>query len=304
MAIPEHILQNAKESIRLPKYRIMRSRVKDYFLKNQGYVVLPMLTAEEVQVFQTLYDKWHTETPERFYKSYFSTDAAYREEVEAEVLRVFVPKLKEHFHDFKAFGGMFVIKPKGDPGHIPAHQDWSFVDEKQHWSINLWCPLIDTTGDNGNMQMLPGSHLFMETLRGFGTPEVYAHLKDDITPHLVDVPLKAGECVFFYHGIVHCSPENFKETPRVSLGLSMVQKDAAMRYAYLKEGNEKADLYNVNPEFYINYTANRDQMPKGVTYRGTSPIPFASFTPEELEDKVEEFDKFRWLKDALGIVGL
>jgi hypothetical protein len=45
-------------------------------------------------------------------------------------------------------------------------------------------------------------------------------------------------------------------------------------------------------------------MPKGVTYRGTSPIPFASFTAEELEAKVEQFDNFRWLKDALGIIGI
>jgi len=293
----------AKAGIPMPAYRIMRDRANDHFLRTHGYIVLPMLSEAEVSTFQALYDKWHADVPERFYKSYFSPDAAYRHEVESEILRLFMPKLEQHFCDFKAFGGMFVIKPKGDPGHIPAHQDWSFVDETRHWSINLWCPLIDTTGDNGNMQMLPGSHLFMETLRGWGTPEVYAHLKEDIEPHLVDIPLKAGECVFFYHGIVHCSTENHKDRPRVSLGLSMVQREAPMRYAYLQDGNVRADLYDVTPDFYINYTSNRDEMPDGVRHIGQSPNLFASFTSNELEAKVAEFKRYRWWKDLRGKIG-
>lgn len=301
-AAPEDGMK-AKASIAPPAYRIMRDKVKDHFLRTHGYIVLPMLTADEVASFQSMYDKWHADVPERFYKSYFSADSAYRLEVESEILRVFVPKLQHHFSDFKAFGGMFVIKPKGDPGHIPAHQDWSFVDETMHWSINLWCPLIDTTGDNGNMQMLPGSHLYMETLRGWGTPEIYAHLKDDIEPHLVDIPLKAGECVFFHHGIVHCSTENHKETPRVSLGLSMVQREAALRYACLQEGNAMADLYDVTPDFYINYTSNRDEMPDGVMHLGQSSNPFASFTVNELNAKVAGFKRHRWWKDLYGKLG-
>jgi len=282
--------------------RIMRSRWKDARLREHGYVVLPMLDAEEVAHFQRLYDKWHGEMPERFYKSYFSPDSEYRKEVEAEVLRVFLPKLRQHFMDFKAFGGMFVIKPPGDPGHIPPHQDWSFVEETRHWSINLWCPLIDTTGENGNMQMLPGSHLFMDTLRGWGTPELYAHLKDDIEPLLVDVPLQAGECVFFFHGIVHCSTINDRPGPRVSIGLSMVEEDAPLCYAYLAEGERQAELFNVTPDFYINYTNHRQEMPEGVTRIGLSDNPFATLDRDGLERKVEGFRRNRFWRDLMALL--
>lgn len=280
----------------------MRSRVMDARLREHGYVVLPMLDAEEVAHFQRLYDKWHSEMPEGFYKSYFSTDAAYRNEVESEILRVFMPKLRAYFTDFKAFGGMFVIKPPGDPGHIPPHQDWSFVDETRHWSLNLWCPLIDTTGDNGNIQMLPGSHLFMDTLRGWGTPEVYAHLKDDIEPMLTDVPLRAGECVFFFHGIVHCSTINDRPGPRVSIGLSMVEQEAPLRYAYLAEGAEKAELFEVTPDFYINYTSHRHEMPEGVTRIGLSDNPFATLDAAGLRAKAARFRQGRWWRDLMAVV--
>lgn len=297
MGTTNNIPLGPKASLPVPNYRILRDQFLDVRMRAHGYVVLPMLNAEEVAHFKRLYDKWHTRGPERFYKSYFSADKEYREEVEREVLRVLLPKLQKHFQPFKAFGGMYVIKPQGDPGHIPAHQDWSFVDETKNWSINLWCPLIDTIGENGNMQMLPGSHLFMETLRGWGTPEVYAHLKDDIEPHLVDVPLKAGECVFFHHGIVHCSTMNDKETPRVSIGLSMVEKDAPLRYAYLAEGKERAELFEVTPDFYINYTSHREQMPDGVRRLGVSENPFATFSVQELEEKIAQFRERRWAKD-------
>lgn len=289
--------RNPKSALSPLSTRIMCNQRLDVRLREYGYVVLPMLDTDEVGLFQQLYDKWHKEMPERFYKSYFSANEVYREEVEDTILRVFLPKLQQHFRDFKAFGGMFVVKPPGESGNIPPHQDWSFVDETQHWSLNLWCPLIDTTGTNGNIQMLPGSHLFMDTLRGSGTPELYTHLKEEIESHLVDVPLKVGECVFFFHGIVHCSTINNLLVPRVSVGLSMVEKNAPLRYAFQSEGETQAELFATTPDFYIRYANNRSEKPQGVTSLGFSDNPFVTLNKDELEKKVAEFKVGRWWKD-------
>lgn len=45
-------------------------------------------------------------------------------------MEYFVTKLDRYFHNYEALGGMFVIKPYGEKGYIPPHQDYCFVDEK------------------------------------------------------------------------------------------------------------------------------------------------------------------------------
>ncbi|MDA9121145.1 phytanoyl-CoA dioxygenase family protein [Flavobacteriales bacterium] len=235
----------------------------------QGYVTLPVLSVSQVDEFRELYKKHHPTDPDTFYKSYFSNDRDYKLAVEAAIIDAFQETLTKYFIDYHSFGGMFVIKPKGENGQIPPHQDWSFVDETKYWSLNAWCPLIDTTGENGNIQILPGSHLFRDTIRGSGTPDHYYNLHDRIQADVVDIPLNAGECVFFHHGILHCSTFNNNESARVSLGLSLVQKTAPIEYHFLNEGDEFADRYLIdNTDFYLDYVTHRGDEPKSMEYDG------------------------------------
>ncbi|MCF8464383.1 MAG: phytanoyl-CoA dioxygenase family protein [Flavobacteriales bacterium] len=234
-----------------------------------GYVTMPVLSASQVEEFSSLYKRWHPTDPKGFYKSYFSSDRNYKLMIESAIISAFQNSLEEHFMDYHAFGGMFVIKPTGERGQIPPHQDWSFVDETKYWSLNAWCPLIDTTGENGNIQMLPGSHLFRDTIRGSGTPEHYSNLYSQIQRDVVDIPLKAGECVFFHHGILHCSTFNNNVDARVSLGLSLIQKNAPIHYHFLKEGDVFADRYVIdNTEFYLDYVDHRGEEPKSMKFDG------------------------------------
>lgn len=274
------------EPIAKPGYQILKDPALNEKLVTDGFIVLPMLTQEEVEFFRQLYKKWHPTDPDEFYKSYFNSNPEYKEEVERYIMEYFTPKLKEYFVNYVPFGAMFVVKPKGDRGHIPPHQDWSFVDEKKHWSLNMWCPLIDAMAENGNLQMLPGSHLFQETVRGSGTPELYNHLYEKIQPNLVDVPMRAGEAAFFYHGIVHCSTYNTREDARVSLGVSLVEKDAPIHYYYLKPEETHAEKFLVDTDFYINYVSYREKMPDNAEYLGKADIGFNRLTEEELQDRI------------------
>lgn len=269
-----------------PGYQILNDPELNDKLVTDGYIVLPMLTEEEVQFFRDLYKKWHPTDPDEFYKSYFHPSPEYKAEVEHYIMKYFTPKLKEYFVNYVPFGAMFVVKPKGDRGHIPPHQDWSFVDETKHWSLNMWCPLIDAMAENGNLQMLPGSHFFMESVRGSGTPELYSHLFNQISPNLVDVPMRAGEAAFFYHGIVHCSTYNTREDARVSLGLSLVEKDAPIYYHYLKPDETHAEKFEVDTEFYINYVSYRDKMPDNAVYLGKADLAFPTLTEEEMQERI------------------
>jgi hypothetical protein len=278
----------------IPNYQIMNDPELNRKLVVDGYVKMQLLRASQVDEFRELYKKWHPTDPDVFYKSYFSNDRAYKLAVESKIISAFQSALEEHFLDYHAFGGMFVVKPKGENGQIPPHQDWSFVDETKYWSLNAWCPLIDTTGENGNIQMLPGSHLFRDTIRGSGTPEHYSNLYGRIQQEVVDIPLKAGECVFFHHGILHCSTFNNNESARVSLGLSLVQKNAPIQYHFLKEGDEYADRYLIdNTEFYLDYVNHRGDEPRSMEYDGKDHHTTAQINEETYLKLRQEYASLR-----------
>ncbi|HRG90101.1 MAG TPA: phytanoyl-CoA dioxygenase family protein [Chitinophagales bacterium] len=276
----------ANTGIPRPGYKILKDQVKDNYLIENGYVVLDILNHEQVAFFKELYHKWHPTPPDSFYKSYFSNNLEYKKEVEDAIMQYCLPVISEQFYDFNAFGAMFVVKPKGDSGHIPPHQDWSFVDETQHWSLNMWLPIQDVEERSGTMRFLKGSHFFLETIRGANTPELYNHLEEPIMNNLVDVPLKAGQAVFFYHGIVHCSHFNERNEERVCLGLSLTQKEAPIYFHYLKESETMAEKFCVQPSFFLYYAHNRHLAPENATSMGIDTRPFAKLSAEQLLEKI------------------
>lgn len=274
------------KAITPPDYRILEDEKQNNFLIKNGYCTAQILNEEEIDFFKSLYKKWHTASPDAFYKSYFSSNPEYVREVEEAIMQYCVPKIDKLFTNYEPFGGMFVVKPTGDKGHIPPHQDWSFVDEKIHWSLNMWLPIQDTNERNGTLRFLPGSQFFMDSIRGANTPELYAHLLNEIEPNLVDIPLKAGEAVFFYHGIVHCSHYNNLNLERVCLGLSLVQKDAPIYFHLLKDGETLPDKYCVTTAFFKEYTHNRGAMPEGLKPIGKDERGFPTLSKAEFEERV------------------
>lgn len=267
--------------------RILIDDAANEFLNREGYIVIPMLSAEEVKLLRDVYDKWHPEPPAEFYKSYFSPNEEYKYEVEELTQRLFKDKMARHFVNYITYGCMLVVKPSGPAGDFPPHQDWSFVDERQHWSLNMWCALEDVNEANGNMQMLPGSHRFMRTIRGSGTPDQYESQRDLVNSYMIDVPMKAGDAIFFYHGILHGSSPNRSGNPRVAIGMSVIEKEVPVYYHFKHADTGKVEEYLVDLDFYINYVSNRDNMPSNVKSNGFTDFTFPAMSDEELVAKIK-----------------
>jgi hypothetical protein len=262
-----------------------RKMVKD------GYLILPFLNQEEVEFFKRLYKKWHPKDPDEFYKSYFDARIEYKKEVEDSITEIFDRKMKSVFKNYNAFGGLFVVKPPTEKGHLPPHQDWSFVDEKIDWSINMWCPLENVDDNNGNLVVLKGSHQFYETIRGSGTPDIYREHSALIKKNMLSLPMKAGEAIFFFHGLIHGSTHNHTDKSRVCLGLTLTPKDANLRYYYMDKSKSENTLeqFDTTPDFYINYAADRAFKPN---IEGVS-IQF-NFS------KLKEKDLYKKIKSVMG----
>ena len=150
----------------VPDFKILKNTVYNIELIKNGYLTLPVLNQTELSYFKQLYKKWHPNPPFEFYKSYFSDNIEYKTEVENAIISRCKDAISNHFIEdaYKLFGAMFVVKPPNDMGHIPPHQDWSFVDETQHWSLNMWLPLQDVNERNGTLRFIKGSHLFRNTI--------------------------------------------------------------------------------------------------------------------------------------------
>lgn len=260
----------------------------DRQIVNDGFVVLPFLSPEECAEFKALYKKWHPTDPDAFYKSYFDPRIEYKQEVENKITRLFEEKMNHIFTNYDAFGGLFVVKPPTEEGHLPPHQDWSFVDETKHWSINMWCPIDDVNEEFGNIVVLKGSHRFLETVRGSNTPDVYRDHWKLIEQNMISIPMKAGEAIFFFHGLLHGSTHNNTDQTRVSLGLTLTPKDVPLYFYFMKDREDKSQLerFVTDPDFYIHYASHREVRPdmSGEKY----PFAFPKLTEEELYEKIQQ----------------
>lgn len=257
----------------------------DQQMLKDGYIVFPFLDESEVSSFRQLYHKWHPKHPTEFFKSYFDSRIEYKTEVEETIISTFNHKMQAIFTNYDAFGGMFVVKPPTKEGHIPPHQDWSFVDERKHWSINMWCALEDVNHKNGSIRVLKGSHQFYETIRGVNTPDPYREHWELVETYMESIPMKAGEAIFFFHGLLHGSDPNTQQEPRISLGLTLTPKTSNLSLHIMDSDKKEMLRYPTNPEFYIDYAAKRGQQPN---IDGTpSSHQFSPISENDLIHKIE-----------------
>lgn len=260
----------------------------DYLCKN-GFILLDCLNNEEIDLLSNLYFKWHkSDKPNTFFKSYFSDNTAYKEEVEREIIKIIQPKVNNYFMPSDLYGGMFVVKPHGENGHLPPHQDWSFVSEKINWSLNMWSPLADVNAQNGNMKMIPGSHRFMHTIRGFNTKDQYIHQKDLLEKIAIDIPMKKGEIIFFFHGIIHGSTKNMNIAERVSIGLSIKEKNIPTYFHYYNEKSDSVSVYLTDLSFYKNFRGEKVENNKMAKYLGKTGFSFSSISDDEIIIKAQK----------------
>lgn len=236
---------------------ILRDRALDSRFKRDGYLKLPIIDRASLEALRNLYaltrqahEAVATSNPFHSTQDTFNGDLiAY---VDQEAKRVLMPLVMEHFHNYKVLTANFLVKEPGPDSVLHPHQDWSFVDETEFFSFNIWIPLEPTERANGCLRFLPGSHRIVPTIRANDKYTwAFQGVIDSVEQHLLDVPTDEGDCVLLNHSVIHGSWPNLGSQPRVALVLGMCPANASLRH-YVSNNGKTVRVFGILPEHIVN----------------------------------------------------
>lgn len=236
-----------------------------------GFVVVDVFSPAEIE--QLREDARRLDPPTRgFATSVEITDEAYRNRVHAVLSERFAAPAERLFVDHAMNLTAVAVKWPGDEGLKPVHQDWTFSDEARYRSVNLWAPLVDTTEHNGTLAVLPGSHRALDRLRpapcfpsGYEDPVEGLRMED-----LQLVPVRAGQAIALDLAVVHGSPPNRSEDPRVVVAANFLPRPSPISYYFCRD-DELVRYSGVEADFFRRF----DFRAEPTELDPPTPVPFA-----------------------------
>lgn len=263
---------------------ILRDPGSNVRLLDQGYVVLKQFLGQETYAqLQTVYQDYDPQIRSKYYSTIDSCDSAYKRHVNQGIRKTIASGLAKHFERYRPLTGNFVVKRKGRKSKVHMHFDISCVDEAQFESCVLWMPLSDVHLDNGVLQMLPGSHRFMNPVRGPGVKRYYEGLyKTFERKFMVPVPMQAGDALVFLNRILHYSAPNRQSEERIAARIDLVPQEApALMYHWDKSiPKDEVAVYAIADDFYEQF--RKEQDPVGAQFLEFRKNPFTELPKKQL----------------------
>ena len=267
--------------------RVFRDeKLQEQFEKN-GFVIVDFYNAEQVKYLEELYHKIHPPGENGFYPSTFSKDKNYRKTADTEIRNTGNGWMSENLVDYKVMCGSFIVKYPGEDSITDTHQDMTLVDESKYTGINIWCPLVDLTDENGRLFTISGSHRIIPTYRGSTVPGLYDDVQVEIMDYMQPLYLKAGEAIIFDQSIIHFSKPNLSEGIRIATNIYFTHKESEFRICYWNKNLDKqVELFEEDDSFMTDFDQfgeNIFDRPKVGKSLGLVDYNFPKLTPEWLK---------------------
>lgn len=263
---------------------IFRSEEMQKEFDKKGYVIVNgFFTPDQIEKFRDLYAEFPETGLDGFFTSLYVSDAEYKQDLQQK-LRAIQPNILDEFLiDYKILVTDYIIKTPVQSSLMHPHQDWTFVDERQHVSLNVWWPLEDVTHENGAIYILSGGHKIPFNIRGTEVPYCYSNVSNLNFETLTYLPMQKGDVLIYDHKVVHASPPNTSTKPRLAIGMAAVPKEAQIIHYIFNEATKMLDKYEIDEQFYINYTYGKKTMPAEAKLLGTVPLDNPAFSNEDIE---------------------
>jgi hypothetical protein len=255
------------------------SHIESKFRKD-GYVKVPFISADEVEILKNLFFETLPQSGGQITSdetgvehanfitydfTFIDKNPEYKRLVFKIISEYFKPHMDKLLDNYRPIIANYIRK-QSDTGEVPLHQNWAFADEKLCSTISIWCPLVDSTIENGTLQVVPGSHKRFGEYRGPMIPwELEGIKKDIIKNHLVPLETKAGECVILDDSIVHYSAINNTNDLRLAIQLICVPNGFPSIHYYMdyQSNPNEIQMIEVNDDFYMEFNPwKKVQSPK------------------------------------------
>lgn len=275
------IERNRSWALRRP---ILNDEESDAALIRYGFAVCEMFDTDDMlRLNGVLEDVGHAPDDPRvaMYFGFFSGEPQWKRRVFDNVLELLDQSLSDLFADCDAYFAMFVTKWPGSLGSFAPHQDPSYVDERRHRTMTLWCPLTATGvidgSDNGQLCLVPGSHLLGPDVRVNDT-SYFAHRGSEplILSQLgVGVPTQPGQAIVFDNRTIHYSRPNRSSYPRTVLAVGLRPVGAQLYHYGLSAGDpERIDVHEIDDDYFVDFNPLRVQLEEpGSRLSGSLPAP-------------------------------
>ena len=118
----------------------------------------------------------------------------------------------------------FFIKYQGTKA-IPWHQDFNYWPLEPPITISAWIAIDPSTKENGNLQLIPGSHRkVIPHIKA--TPDVQFREMADAGYYdpgqMIDLEMQPGEFILFNERTLHHSEANHSELRRIGLAVRVI----------------------------------------------------------------------------------
>jgi|SRR5690554_21823 len=254
----------------------------------KGFVKFSLLDENEINTLNRFYIE-QIDRPQktRTEALLHATNMTYDKELKEKVFRFIKQSLgdvlKKHFVDFQYVTLNYIVKEPSADSYVPPHMDWTYVDETQFTSFNVWICLEDSDHNNGNMQFLPGSHLFKDYIRvNPWQPFYFNDYLDKVAQLMIDVPTKKGECLVFHNSLIHGSSKNTSNHARVTCLATLCPKEADLVHYYWRKdlAKDKVEKYSITTKSLIEM--KKDSRPPHAKFEGyvdynMKEVPYAEF---------------------------
>lgn len=238
---------------------------------HRGYVQTPFLNVAQVEALKQAYFATLGESrgcllgAEADFKStseitydftFIDRNPAYKQLVFDTIVDALDAPQRRLLDDYRPIIANFIRKKPGG-GEVPLHQNWAFVDERRCTSVSIWCPLVDSNGENGTLQFVDGSHKRFAEVRGPMVPwELTAIQREIIDGQLTPAhDIQAGQAVVLDDSIVHYSNINRTESLRLAIQLILVPREEPTIHFHMNphENRDRVEKLEVDVDFFMNF---------------------------------------------------
>jgi hypothetical protein len=257
----------------------MRNMFKDSALQHlfdgQGYIVVPsLLKGETIKKLTDIYNEAYPgDLDPGLHCTLYYDSHAQKKWVNDQVNKILIPIVNNWLEDYTPILVDYPVKGHLTEGDVAMHQDWAFVDEKKHTSLNVWIPLVDVNDENGAYFVLGGSNKIAQTVHGSHIP-----LPCDVVKYKVQyqnmqyLPMNAGDAIIYDHRLMHRTPPNNSDKKRIALSLNLIPAEAKAIHYYKHADSGKIELLEIEHDFFTKYTYNpaiqNNKIPEGVKSLG------------------------------------